>query len=82
MRCYVLGDTLSEDLFINGMRLWVIYFLGTPLLVGLYISKTTYMAGGHRCSLRHNVCRPATMRMRIYTIVKFISAENICTLHF
>ena len=43
----------------------------TPLLVKLSIVDTSYMAGGHRCSLRHNVCRPATARMRIYTIVKF-----------
>ena len=38
---------------VNGFL--VIYFMYTPLFVKLYIIDTSYMAGGHRCSLRHNV---------------------------
>ncbi len=31
--------------------------------------KVETKAGGHRCSLRHNVCHPATTRIDAYTIV-------------
>ena len=60
---YVVITTKSN--MRRGMRdncfdAWVLYCIYTPLLVGLEIVLTWYMAWGHRCSLRHNVCRHAT----------------------
>ena len=78
---YCIDTTLLVGLYIWN-RFWGRYCMDTALLVIIHIPRTQKWAGGHRCSLRHNVCRPATTRMRIYTIVKFISDENICTLHF
>ena len=34
--------------------------MNTALLIIIHILYTQKRAGGHRCSLRHNVCRPAT----------------------
>ena len=44
----------------KGVLVSDIYFIGTTLLVNIHISFTQKWAGGHRCSYRHNVCRPAT----------------------
>ena len=43
-----------------GFEGWVLYYMGSALLVIIHIPRTQKWAGGHRCSLRHNVCRPAT----------------------
>ena len=32
----------------------------------------------HRCSLRHNVCRHATTRLRMYAILKYFGVKCIC----
>ena len=60
MRRYVLEDVQSENMFINVMGFFVRYCTGSALLVTIHIICTQSWAGGHRCSLRHNVCRPAT----------------------
>ena len=39
----------------------------TTLLFYLHIPNTQKWAGGHRYSLRRNVCRPATTRTHAYT---------------
>ena len=56
-RRYVLESVQSEEMFINGMRLWVIYCISSPLLVVMHIPQAQKWAPGHRCSLRHNVCQ-------------------------
>lgn len=35
-------------------------------------NRTSNMAGGHRHSLRRNVCHPATMRTHTHTIKKYM----------
>ena len=96
MRRYVLGDTQSEDGVVNYKgRMWDIFYGHTVVGCDRY-SKHTKM-GATLPVLKNEIedfffarlgtgrtsqNRPATMRIRIYTIVKFISAENICTLHF
>ena len=42
----------------------------------IHIICTQSWAGGHRCSLRHNVCHPATVLMRMYTIEDFIGVKK------
>ena len=58
----------------NNESLWfeilILYFIYTPLLVIIHIPYTQKWAGGHRCSLRHNVCHPATARLQHHTIYK------------
>ena len=41
-------------------EVWVLYYMGSALLVIIHIILTQKRAGGHRCSFRHNICRPAT----------------------
>ena len=60
MRRYVLEDVQSENMFINVIESFVRYCTGSALLVTIHIICTQSWAGGHRCSLRHNVCHPAT----------------------
>ena len=61
MRRYVLGNVQSEDVFVNWFGvLGVLYFIGIALLLIIHILYTQKWARGHRCSLRHNVCRRAT----------------------
>ena len=48
---------------------WILYFFATALLVMIYIPYKQNWAGGHRCSLRHNVCRPAITRTLTFTIL-------------
>ena len=67
---YFLRNTQSENIFINHMGFFGRYFIETTLLVVIHISHTQKWAGGHRCSLRHNVCHPATARLRHHTFYK------------
>ena len=50
MRCYVLGNVQSEDMFINGMRFWGRYYINTTLLVTIHIICTQSWAVPFPCS--------------------------------
>ena len=64
-RRYVLGDTQSENAFINCMRFSDIYFICTTLLVMIHILNTQKWAPGHTVP-------GATTRINAYTIKKYI----------
>ena len=52
-------------------EIWFRYFINTTLLVDIHILYAQKWAGGHRCSYRHNVCRPATAVFAIlYKIIR------------
>ena len=59
----------NTTVFLFTVEFWILYFFDTALLVMIHIPYTQNWAGGHRCSLRHNVCHPATTRIDAYTIV-------------
>ena len=58
--------------FINYKSFWGRDFINAALLVVIHIQYVQKWAGGHRYSLRRNVCRPATMRTHTHTIKKYM----------
>ncbi len=58
---YIYTDTPVVVCCHNNERCFLVrYFIYTELLVIIHFPQTQKWAGGHRCSFRHNVCRPAT----------------------
>ena len=67
-------------IFANGIL--VLYFKSTALLVITHILRIQKWAWGHRCSLRHNVCRHATDALANEYNRKTICMGNICWWNF
>ena len=56
-------NVIVEFIGVENICVWYFlgrYYINTALLVIIHIPLTQKWAGGHRCSLRHNVCHPAT----------------------
>ena len=71
MRRYVLGNVQSEERFINGMRVLVLYFIITTLLVTIYILCTQKWAGGHTVPSRYGASAD-TYNWRTYRHTKYL----------